>query len=390
MKIESFVLHRVNLPLRRPHRWAGLTEDIGRYLLLEVVSDSGGHGWGEATALASWGGDHGRYYGETLDTADYVLRELVAPAVLGVAFTDRHEILALADAQVRGHPYAKTAFQCAVLDLLARDLGVPVYELLGGKRRDRIELGHSIGFMDTTTAVAEVLAAVAEGVRAIKVKVGQDADREVELIRRIHEEVGDTVHLAVDANRAWSSAVQAERVLRRLADVPLRYVEQPTESLAQLESLAARIPFPVMADESMWTAYDMAEIARHGIVQRASIYTSKAGGPIGALAADAVATAFGIGTNVNGSGETGVGNLANLHLAAAMTSMSEACLVPLSTIAEDPRTTVAGRMYLDDVLTESMDYVGGDVMIPTGPGWGIDVDAAKMERYTVSSEVVRK
>jgi muconate cycloisomerase len=143
-----------------------------------------------------------------------------------------------------------------------------------------------------------------------------------------------------------------------------------------------------MADESMWTAFDMAEIARRGILQRASIYTSKAGGPIGALAADAVATAFGIGTNVNGSGETGVGNLANLHLAATMTSLSEACLMPLSTVAEDPRTAVAGRMFLDDVLVESMNYVNGEIVVPEGPGWGIDVDPDKIEKYAVSSQVI--
>ena len=79
MKIERFVLHRVNLPLRRSHKWVGLTEPIGHYLLLEIVSNSGVHGWGEATALGSWGGDHGRYYGETLDTAQHVLSNLIVP-----------------------------------------------------------------------------------------------------------------------------------------------------------------------------------------------------------------------------------------------------------------------------------------------------------------------
>jgi muconate cycloisomerase len=387
VKIERFVLHRVSLPLRRSHRWAGLTEPIGRYLLLELVSDSGTHGWGEATALASWGGDHGRYYGETLDTAEYVLRELIAPAVLGVEFADRHRILGLAAGQIKGHPYAKTALECALLDMTARQLGLPVYELLGGRRRERVALGHSIGLMEPEAATSEAKAAADDGIRAIKVKVGEHAEREVETIRAIYEAVSGRVHLAIDANQAWSTATSAERVLRRLADIPLRYIEQPVEGLPQLEILAGRIPFPIMADETMWNAFDMAEIARRGIIQRASVYTSKAGGPIGALAADAVATAFGIGTNVNGSGETGVGNLANLHLAASMTSLSEACLMPLSTVAGDDRTTVAGRMFLDDVLAESMNYADGEIVVPDAPGWGIDVDPEKISKYAVRSEV---
>jgi muconate cycloisomerase len=390
MKIHGFTLHRVHLPLRRTHRWAGLRESIGRYVLVELESDTGMHGWGEATALGSWGGDHGRYYGETLDMTEYVLGELIAPAVIGVEFVDRHKILDLANVQIKGHPYAKTAFQSALLDLLGREFGLPVYELLGGRRRDRVALGHSIGLMDTETAVREVQIAADDGVKAIKVKVGDDDDREVDMIRRIYQAVGDRVNVAVDANQAWSTAVHARRVLRQLDDIPLRYVEQPVEGLAQLEILAQQISAPVMADESMWNVFDMADIAKNGILQRASVYTAKAGGAIGAMAADAVAAAFSIGTNVNGSGETGVGNLANLHLAAAMSSLAEACLMPLSAVAENQPTQAAGRIFEDDILVESMKYVDGEIVVPDGPGWGIDVDRDKMTKYTVHSRVVTR
>ncbi|GAA4536047.1 mandelate racemase/muconate lactonizing enzyme family protein [Pseudonocardia xishanensis] len=390
MKIESLTLHRVSLPPRRVHRWTNLTGSIGNYVLVELTSDDGVSGWGEATALGSWGGDHGRYFGETLETVSHVLCDLVAPAVKGVEFSDRNEILRVARSCVRGHVYAATAFEEALLDLVGRRLGVSVSELLGGRVRSRIPLAHSLGLMAEEAAVEEARAVADEGIRTIKIKVGEHADREVSLVRAVHEAVGDRVELAVDANQGWRTAVEAERVLRRLADVPLRYVEQPVEGLHQLRMLRPRSPFPLMADESMWNAHDMADLARTDAVGLASVYTAKAGGLRGALAADAVASAFGIGTNVNGSGETGVGNLANLHLAATMTSLSEACVLPLSHRSDDPPTRVAGRMYLDDVLVSSLRYEDGHIVVPDGPGWGVDVDRDKLAELSAPTTAVAR
>jgi muconate cycloisomerase len=389
MKIESFELFRVALPQRRVHRWRTLTEDLGSYVLLRLTTSDGISGWGEATALGSWGGDNGHHYGEPPEHVWHILSKLVAPAVIGREFHDRHEVLDTAASVVRGHPYAKTAFEAAVLDLLARSHGVPVYELLGGRRRSRIPITHSIGLMGIDEAVAEAAVVIGEGVSTIKIKVGEDPRHDVALLRRLHAKFGEQVDFAIDVNQGWRTAMQAERVLRQLEDVPLRYVEQPVEGLRQLELLAARVPFPIMADESMWNAHDMADLARGGAVPLASIYTSKAGGLHGALAADAVASAFDIGTNVNGSGETGIGNLANVHLAAAMTSLAEGCVIPLTRRSDAAPTEVAGAMYTDDLLVASMQYEDGAIVVPDGPGWGIEVDPEKLLRYTTSRELVK-
>lgn len=388
MKIDVIRLYRVSVPSRRLHRWRNLSGTVGSYVLVELVDSDGASGWGEATALGSWGGDFGHHDGETPESVWDVLSALVAPAVLGVPFEHRHEVLAVAERVVRGHPYAKTAFEGAVLDLVARSAGVPVYDLLGGRRRDRIPIAHSIGLMADEAAVAEAVQVADEGATALKVKVGEDGDRDVRLLRRLYEEVGDRIPIAVDANQGWGTAVQAERILRRLEDLTLRYVEQPVEGLDQLEILAERIPFPVMADESMWNSHDMAAVGRGRSVRLASIYTSKAGGLHEAMAADAVATAFGIGTNVNGSGETGVGNLANVHLAAAMTSLAEGCVIPVTRRREDSPTAFAGAMYTDDVLAGSFRYEDGAVIVPDGPGWGIDVDRERLAELTVSTAEV--
>ena len=64
-RIRTIETIHVSLPLRREHKWAGLTEDIGGYLLVKMTDEDGGVGWGEAPALKDWGGDFGRYFGES-------------------------------------------------------------------------------------------------------------------------------------------------------------------------------------------------------------------------------------------------------------------------------------------------------------------------------------
>jgi muconate cycloisomerase len=100
----------------------------------------------------------------------------------------------------------------------------------------------------------------------------------------------------------------------------------------------------------------------------------------------AVARAAGIICNVNGSVETGVGNLANLQLAAAAPAAVLSCVVPVSTPAEAQSGQIAGIYYKDDLIAEPMRYADGSIELPTGPGMGIAVDEAKVRKYAVARQ----
>ena len=383
MRIIAIDCSLVNLPMRRPHRWAALTTPLGSYVLVTVRTDNGLSGWGEATVLAQWGGDFGRYYGETPTTVLHVIEDLLWPVLKGADPRQHRRLYAEMDKAVRGHPYAKMAVDAAILDLVAQNAGIPVYELLGGQHRTEIPITHSIGLMPVDDAVTEARAVTDEGVQAIKLKTGEDLERDVDLIRKVFSAVGDRVDIAVDANQAWGPVSVARRILLSLRDLPLRYVEQPVSGIDAIADLGQRVDVPLMVDESAWNAFDIAEIARRGAASLVSIYTTKAGGLHRAMQADAVALANGIATNVNGSDETGVGNLANIHLACAMESLGEGCVIPISGLEGRRATQVAGATYTDDVLAEPMDFRDGCVPVPQGPGWGIDIDIEKVQHYTV-------
>jgi muconate cycloisomerase len=388
LRISGIDLVLVRLPMRRPHRWASLTSSLGSYLLVNVKTDAGISGWGEATALAQWGGDHGRYYGETPATVTHVITDLLWPVLSGEYVSPHLVLFERMDRAVRGHPYAKSAVHAAVLDVVAQSAGIPVYDLLGGRRRDRIPIAHSIGLMPLEQAVDEAHAAVAEGIRTIKLKVGEDLNRDIELIRRIGEVIDSNAEIVVDANQGWGPIAVAQRMIARLRGVNLRYLEQPLAGIDAMAQLARRVELPLMVDESMWTPQDMAEVARRRAASLASVYAAKAGGLSRAMQIDAVAYAHGIATNVNGSGETGVGTLANLHLAAAMASLGEACVLPVSGLEGNRTTEVAGAIYTDDLLAEPLDLRDGSVQVPSGPGWGIAVDETKIERYMVHRDSI--
>ena len=98
----------------------------------------------------------------------------------------------------------------------------------------------------------------------------------------------------------------------------------------------------------------------------------------------AVCRAAGIACNVNGSIETGVGNLANVQLAAAAPAVTLSCVVPVSTPAEYQKGQIAGVYYKDDLIHASMKLVDGAIEVPDAAGMGIDVDEAKIEKYRVS------
>ncbi len=379
--IAAAELHHVALPLRREHKWTGLSEPIGGYLLVKLTDEAGLSGWGEAPALKDWAGEFGRYFGESDATSRLVIERYLVPAVRGCRPGEFAELHARMDRAIKGYPYAKAAVEFASYDLAGRQCGLPVYRLLGGACRRRIPVTHSIGLIGFREAEHEAAQVASEGIRTIKIKIGTDADRDVEMVRRVRDTVGDGVSLCVDANQGYRTPGAAIRAFRRMEDCNLLYFEQPVEGIERLAEVARAIDVPVMADESAWNAHDVIQIVEKRAAHIVSIYTTKPGGLYRAMEVAAVARAAGIVCNVNGSVETGIGNLANIALAAAAPAAELSCVVPVSTPAEAQHGQIAGIYYRDDLITHPMRFSEGFIELPDGPGMGISADEEKVRRY---------
>jgi muconate cycloisomerase len=384
MKITALETLVVELPRRSPYSWRSLHSPIGRYAIVRVSTDEGVVGLGEAPVLPDWGGEHGRYYGEDTTTVAHLVREYFAPLLTGADPLTVKELLARMDVAVRGYPYAKAMIESALLDIAGRALGVPVFQLLGGALRREIPICHSVGLAGPEDAAREAAAAVADGIRTLQVKVGGDPKHDVAVVRAVRRAVGDDVEIYPDVNRGYRSVKQAVAAVEVMeAEARICMIEQPVEGPEAMAQVAERVRVPVMADEGCWSPWDALDLVRRRAADALSIYFTKAGGLLRSMQIGAIALAAGAPVNVNGSLEAGVGNAANLHLAAALEGTVLPAVIPVTTLAGRAQTRVGGVFYTDDIVTEPFPYANGCLTIPNRPGLGVDLDPEKLARYRV-------
>ena len=383
MKIERIELFVVSLPNRRHHTWASkMTAPIGRHLLVRVDTDEGISGWGEAPAGITWGGPSMRYYGESPETVYHIIKNHLFPAI---EKSDPREMAVLhsrMDKAVKGHPYAKAAIDIACYDIAGKAANVPVYVLLGGKFRDRIEVAHSLGIMPIEKCIEEAESAIAEGAKTIKCPTGLDDERDIELVRQLRTRFGDKLKIRVDGNEGYKNAWQAIKVTRRQEEYGILLCEQPVMGTRDLAYVAERIESPIMADESAWTVADIHELSDHKAAACFSLYVTKPGGLYRAKQQADAAMAMGMYSDIGGSIEMGVGNAANLHLGAAteIAILPSVCPTTKPKGADGPVT--AGNYYLDDIVQSPLRFEDGCVLVPDGPGLGIEVDMDKVRAYS--------
>ncbi len=381
MKIISVKASTFRLPARRDFKWAGLQVDLGGFVLVRVTTDDGIVGYGEATPLPDWGGDFGRHAGETLTTVQSMINEVFAPALIGHDPAAVTAARALMDRLAIGNVYAKCAIDIALHDAWGKSLGQPIYKLLGGAVREAVPVAHMIGLMHDSEAIAEGIGAARDGVTTLQIKGGVDPARDIRLTATLRRELGNDITLRLDANQGYGHAKTAVRTVTRLTEAGVDLVEQPTTGLRFMAEVTASASVPIVADESCWDIHDALDLVAARGADCISIYLAKAGGFVGARKVAHIAEALGMRCDVNGSIESAIGNVANVHFALAHRAVDLAAVIPISAPAGAHPYAVAGRYYEDDVLAEPMVVRDGAILPLDGPGLGIVVDEAKLARF---------
>ena len=380
MRITGIDAFPFRLPARREFRWASLRRPLGGFVFVEVHTDSGLSGIGEANPLPDWGGDHGAPGGETQGTVVEIVKRVIEPTLLGLDALAIEAAHAAIERVLRGHGYARCAVDIALHDLWGKALGQPLWRLLGGPVRDSVRVAHMIGIMPVEDAVEEARRACADGVTALQIKGGEDPARDAAAVAAIRREVGPDVVLRLDANQGYRRAKTAARILQGMAG-QLDMVEQPVADLAEMAEVTRRVCIDVVADESCWSAHDALRLVSARAADAISIYLAKAGGIARARQVAAIADAAGLPCDVNGSLESGIGNAANCQFALATRGVTLPSVIPITAPAGAAQTEIAGRSYEDDVVAEPFPYGAGALRMTERPGLGITVDPAKLERF---------
>jgi O-succinylbenzoate synthase len=362
IRIERLHLRLVRLPLV-----AFFETSFGRIydrtFILVSAEGGGASGVGECVA------DVDPYYSpETTDTAWHIIRDFLAPLVLGRAFADPRDVFP-ALARVRGHHMAKAAIEMAAWDLAARQAGVPLARLLGGARAE-IASGVSIGIQDSVDQLlGRIETELAAGYRRIKIKIKPGWDLEV--VAAVRARFG-AVPLMVDANAAYTPA-DGDR-LAALDRFALMMIEQPLDygDIRDHAVLQRALATPICLDESIHSAADAAEAIDLGACRIINIKPGRVGGHAASIRVHDLCAARGIPVWHGGMLESGIGRAHNIHLAS----------LPNFSIPGD--IAASRRYFVPDLVEPPIEVsAAGTIAVPTGAGIGVAIDWERVQKATI-------
>lgn len=366
MKIKRIEPLAVSLPMAKPIRMSFEEVRSAENMLVRLETTDGLVGWGGAAAAPTM-------TGETVAGMAEAVRYL-APRLEGMPLEDIGAVMRRAGNYLFGNAAAKSAIEIALHDALARARGEPVHALLGGSHRARVPILRMVGTGRGAAAdVEEALRARDEGHVAFKIKVGVDAPQaDAERVRAVCEalEGGGRLLICADANQGWSPE-EAIVFARAVEDTGLAFFEQPVaahdiEGMARV-ARASRVP--VCCDEGLHSIDDLRRHHAAGAAGGFSLKTIKLGGLRPVMEAGALCEALGLKVNLASKvAETGVNAAGLLQLATALPAV-------------DWGVGFSTQFLVDDVLKTPLDFSGGHVNVPTGPGLGVEVDEAKVRRY---------
>ena len=373
--VEAFPLA---LPLRKPMRLASEIIATAQTLLVRAVDQDGREGWGEASVAPTM-------TGELLPGMVAAVEGFLAPALVAAPVADAAGATHRIARAIRANTGAKSAAECAVLDLLAQRAGVPLHALLGGRRHDRAPAILMLGEKEPDATLAALHAGLASGMAHFKVKVGLASgmahfkvkvglasapEADAALCARLRAAIGPGRHLAADANMAWTAA-QAIRFLRAMPDGTLDYLEQPVadDDLPAMAEAAAATSCPICVDEGLHAAADIVAHAKAGAAQGVGLKAIKLGGLRATVAADALARAQGMRTTLACKiAESSIGAAGILHACAVLPDLGWGVSLTHAYLAED---SVAAPIPI----------TRGEAMVPAGPGLGVAPDPGRLARF---------
>jgi len=333
-------------------RGAKTTHDVSTFLLVRIRASDGSEGYGEVSATRNWSGeDH--------VTARHIIRDVIAPALIGRRLAPIATSTALMDRLIAGNPFTKAGVNMGLWDALGVSLGLPVTVLLGGQVRDEVPVKISLSG-DGDELRAGHAAAVAAGFSAFKVKVGRSLDRDIERVALARELAGPDRLVGADANGGWSVS-EARRAIPQLVEQRAAFIEQPVaaRNLTGMQSLRAG-SLPVVADESVYGADDLAQVIRADAADAVSIYIGKSGSLERAVRMANTCAAFGLDVVIGSNAELGLGTAAQTHVACACERLGAI-----------PSDIIGQHFYTEDVLSEPLLIDGSTARLPDGPGLGV-------------------
>lgn len=362
MRIARVDLMHVRMELVRGFETSSHRKNELNHILVRVHNDAGQVGWGECAVPTD-----PYYCSETTETAWHMLRDYMAPTVIGQQIASPEDLLARF-AKVRGNNFARAGLEQAYWALLATVEGKPLAQMLGATQ-PAITSGVSLGIEHDIGRLLDVVGEfVAQGYPRVKLKIAPGWD--VTPVAAVRERWPD-LPLQVDANSAYT--LDQIPQIKELDRFGLLMIEQPLghDDIVDHARIQAELETPICLDESIHTAEDARKALDLNAGRIINIKTSRLGGLLEAKKTHDVCYERGIPVWAGGMHEYGVGRAANVAIAAL-----PGFILPGDVSGSD-------KYYAHDITTVPILATDGAIPVPTTPGLGYDVDLEYVRHQTV-------
>lgn len=331
MKITDIKIGRISIPLKRPFKTALRTVYSVEDVVVKVTTDTGHVGYGEAPPT-------GVITGDTTGAIIGAIEDHIKKHLIGLDLENFEEIMIKLDKAVVKNTSAKAAVDIALYDLYGQLYNAPLYKLLGGYRKE-ITTDITISVNNPEEMAEDSMAAIEEGYKTLKIKVGKDAHMDIQRMKAIRKAVGYDVDLRIDANQGWN-AKEAIYTLRKMEDEGLKIelVEQPVPAhdFEGLKLVTDHVSIPVLADESVFSPMDAVKIIQMRAADLINIKLMKTGGIYNALKICSIAEIYGVECMIGCMLESKISVTAAVHLAAAKKIITKVDLDGPVLCKEDP------------------------------------------------------
>jgi D-galactarolactone cycloisomerase len=385
VKITEVRAHVLRSPLEQPFAFSqGWVSSRGA-TLVEVITDEGLTGWGEALCQGL----------QPPEIAAAAVLSALRPLLVGADPLEPEVLWHRMYHQTRDYGLkgavigAISGVDIALWDICGRARGEPVARLLGGMFRDKVQ-AYATGFYrirgqgEAARLAAEARQRHAEGFRAMKIKLGFGIEDDLAVMRAIREATAGLVYEAmIDTNHAYGVA-DAIRLGRGLEDEGwrLRWYEEPVtqEDLDGYGEVRRALATPIAGGENEFTLFGFRELFARRAVDIAQPDICAAGGFTGCRHIIALAHAHGVQVNPHVWGSA-VGQAASLQLIAALPPAHHS-LFGAQPLLEFDMSSHPFRERLTDQPLRQKD---GWVEVPRRPGLGIEVAREVVKQYSVNA-----
>ena len=344
MKITEIRLGSISVPLRVPFKTALRTVASVEDIILEIHTDTGAVGYGEAPPT-------GAVTGHTTGAIVGALKDHIIPNLLGKDIDAFEDLMQLVQSCVHGNSSAKAAADMALWDLYGQLYKLPVYKLLGGDPTTSLN-GTTVLNTISLAKGADILRVhdVREAVECVRIFPTLDVAR----LRAVREVAGADIRLRIDANQAWEPK-QAVRILNEMQEqgLKLEFVEQPVKAhdIEGLKYVTEHSYVPVLADESVFSPRDAMRVLEQRAADLINIKLMKCGGIYNALKIAAAAEIYGVECMIGCMLEAKISVNAAVELACAKKVFTRIDLDGPVLCSEDP--ILGGARFEEKLITVS-------------------------------------